>query len=65
MTILDPDLLLRAYAIGVFPMSDSRDAREVYWVEPRRRAIGHLLHPAPYRLYNNADTRSFPLMACW
>ncbi|WP_114950979.1 leucyl/phenylalanyl-tRNA--protein transferase [Sphingosinicella terrae] len=39
MSVLDPDLLLRAYAIGVFPMSDSRDAREVYWVEPRRRAI--------------------------
>src|SRR5687768_17112515 len=37
--MLDPDLLLRAYAIGVFPMSDSRDARDVYWVEPRRRAI--------------------------
>jgi leucyl/phenylalanyl-tRNA--protein transferase len=36
---IDPDLLLRAYAIGVFPMSDSREAREVYWVEPRRRAI--------------------------
>jgi leucyl/phenylalanyl-tRNA---protein transferase len=39
MNVLDPDLLLRAYTIGVFPMSDSRDAREVYWVEPRRRAI--------------------------
>ncbi len=39
MKVLEPDLLLRAYAIGVFPMSDSRDAREVYWVEPRRRAI--------------------------
>jgi len=37
--MIDPDLLLRAYAIGVFPMSDGRDAREVYWVEPRRRAI--------------------------
>jgi leucyl/phenylalanyl-tRNA--protein transferase len=36
---IDPDLLLRAYAIGVFPMSDSREAPEVYWVEPRRRAI--------------------------
>ncbi|HEY0113923.1 MAG TPA: leucyl/phenylalanyl-tRNA--protein transferase [Allosphingosinicella sp.] len=32
-------MLLRAYAIGVFPMSDSRDAKEVFWVEPRRRAI--------------------------
>jgi leucyl/phenylalanyl-tRNA--protein transferase len=39
MNVLDPDLLLRAYAIGVFPMSDSREARDVYWVEPRRRAI--------------------------
>ncbi len=37
--VLDPDLLLRAYAIGVFPMSDGRDAADVYWVEPRRRAI--------------------------
>lgn len=37
--VLDPELLLRAYSIGVFPMSDGRDADEVYWVEPRRRAI--------------------------
>ena len=36
---IDPDLLLRAYAVGVFPMSDGRDAPDVYWVEPRRRAI--------------------------
>lgn len=36
---IDPDLLLRAYAIGVFPMSDSRDASEVFWVEPKRRAV--------------------------
>ena len=39
MKTLDPDLLLRAYSIGVFPMSDSRDADDLYWVEPRRRAI--------------------------
>jgi leucyl/phenylalanyl-tRNA--protein transferase len=39
MAAIDPDLLLRAYSIGVFPMSDSRDAGEVFWVEPRRRAI--------------------------
>ncbi|MDQ8755303.1 leucyl/phenylalanyl-tRNA--protein transferase [Sphingosinicella sp. LHD-64] len=36
---LDPDLLLRAYSIGAFPMSDSRDAGDVFWVQPRRRAI--------------------------
>lgn len=39
MAILDPDLLLRAYSIGVFPMADSRDADEIFWVEPRKRAI--------------------------
>jgi leucyl/phenylalanyl-tRNA---protein transferase len=36
---LDPDLLLRAYTIGVFPMADARDADSVYWVEPKSRAI--------------------------
>ncbi len=37
--MIDPMLLLQAYAIGVFPMSDDRDAQEVYWVEPKKRAI--------------------------
>jgi leucyl/phenylalanyl-tRNA--protein transferase len=37
--LLDPDLLLRAYSIGVFPMADSRDAPDVFWVEPKRRGI--------------------------
>lgn len=36
---LDPDLLLRAYAMGVFPMADDRDDEEVFWVDPERRAI--------------------------
>ena len=39
MSAIDPDLPLRGYAIGVFPMSDGREARDVYWVEPKRRAI--------------------------
>lgn len=34
-----PGLLLRAYAVGVFPMADSRDATELRWVDPRRRGI--------------------------
>ena len=36
---LDPELVLGAYSVGVFPMADHRDAPDVYWVEPRRRAI--------------------------
>jgi leucyl/phenylalanyl-tRNA--protein transferase len=39
MDRLDPQLVLGAYSVGVFPMADARDARSVYWVEPRRRAI--------------------------
>ncbi len=38
MTI-DPETLLRAYSIGLFPMADSREAEDVFWVEPRDRAI--------------------------
>lgn len=36
---LDPALLLKAYASGIFPMADGREAPEVYWVEPRKRGI--------------------------
>jgi len=36
---LDPELLLRAYSVGVFPMADSAEAPSVYWVEPKERAI--------------------------
>ena len=39
MKAIDPDLLLRAYSIGVFPMADSRAADDVYWVEPKKRGI--------------------------
>jgi leucyl/phenylalanyl-tRNA--protein transferase len=39
MSRLDPRLLLQGYAAGIFPMADSRDADELYWVEPRSRAI--------------------------
>ena len=37
--IIPPELLLQAYRAGIFPMSDSRDDPEVYWVEPKMRAI--------------------------
>ena len=39
MSGLDPRLLLRGYAAGIFPMADSRDAEDIFWVEPRSRAI--------------------------
>jgi len=36
---LTPELLLRAYAMGVFPMAESRDDPEIFWVDPRHRGI--------------------------
>jgi leucyl/phenylalanyl-tRNA--protein transferase len=39
MNKLDPRLLLQGYATGIFPMADSREAHELFWVEPRNRAI--------------------------
>jgi len=32
-------MLLLAYRSGIFPMADSRDDPEIFWVEPRERAI--------------------------
>lgn len=36
---LSVDLLLHAYSVGVFPMAESRDDPEVFWVDPKRRGI--------------------------
>lgn len=36
---LDSRLLLRAYGAGLFPMADTREAEDIYWVEPRRRGV--------------------------
>ncbi|MBM3595532.1 MAG: leucyl/phenylalanyl-tRNA--protein transferase [Alphaproteobacteria bacterium] len=41
---IDPEILLLAYRSGVFPMSDARDDPEVFWIEPRLRAILPLDH---------------------
>jgi len=36
---LTPDLLLRAYACGLFPMADSRDSPDLFWVDPELRGV--------------------------
>lgn len=36
---LSPELLLRAYTIGVFPMAESRSAPTISWIDPRSRGI--------------------------
>jgi leucyl/phenylalanyl-tRNA--protein transferase len=36
---ITPEILLRAYAMGIFPMSDGRDDPEIHWIDPRRRGV--------------------------
>ncbi len=36
---LTPDILLRAYAIGIFPMAEGRDHRELHWIDPEQRGV--------------------------
>ena len=37
--ILTPSLILRAYVCGIFPMADSADDPNLYWIEPRQRGV--------------------------
>ena len=39
MLRLTPEILVRAYAAGIFPMAESTDDPELFWVDPRRRGI--------------------------
>jgi leucyl/phenylalanyl-tRNA--protein transferase len=36
---LSPEILLRAYQAGIFPMAESADDPELFWVDPERRGI--------------------------
>lgn len=36
---ITPDILLKAYSIGIFPMAESADDPDLFWVEPPKRGI--------------------------
>jgi leucyl/phenylalanyl-tRNA--protein transferase len=36
---LTPDLLLRAYRLGLFPMAESRGAKTLHWLDPEARGV--------------------------
>lgn len=36
---LTPELLLRAYAAGIFPMAETRHTDHVFWVDPKTRGV--------------------------
>ena len=33
---LTPEVLLRAYAVGMFPMAERRDDDTLYWIDPEK-----------------------------
>ncbi len=43
------ETLLLAYSQGIFPMADSREDTDIFWVEPRERAIFPLVNFRPSR----------------
>ncbi|MBT5047569.1 MAG: leucyl/phenylalanyl-tRNA--protein transferase [Rhodospirillaceae bacterium] len=39
MSGLSPEILLRAYAVGLFPMAERHDDSTLYWIDPEKRGI--------------------------
>jgi leucyl/phenylalanyl-tRNA--protein transferase len=66
-TVLTPEILLNAYASGIFPMSESRENPELFWFDPPLRGIfdldsfhisrslARLIRQEKYRVTFNAD----------
>jgi leucyl/phenylalanyl-tRNA--protein transferase len=54
------DMLLRAYACGVFPMAEGREDPELHWIDPKRRGVLPLdrFH-IPRRLARTVRSRRF------
>ncbi|HEX7005816.1 MAG TPA: leucyl/phenylalanyl-tRNA--protein transferase [Alphaproteobacteria bacterium] len=62
MSELTPQMLLRAYALGVFPMAEGRRDPEIYWIDPEDRGILPLedFH-VPRRLRRTLRQRPFEI----
>ena len=39
MSDLTPELLLHGYSVGIFPMAETRDDPDIFWVDPRMRGV--------------------------
>ncbi len=57
---ITPEVLLKAYACGIFPMAESADDPALYWIEPEMRGIIPLdgFH-IPARLARSVRTTGF------
>lgn len=59
---ITPQVLMKAYACGIFPMAESADDNALYWIEPERRGILPLdrIH-VPRRLARTIRQRRFEI----
>ncbi|MSP74722.1 MAG: leucyl/phenylalanyl-tRNA--protein transferase [Rhodospirillaceae bacterium] len=64
MLEITPDVLLKAYRIGVFPMGERRDDPKLHWLDPRLRAVLPLdgFH-LPHRLARTVRSERFTVSA--
>ncbi|MBI2715801.1 MAG: leucyl/phenylalanyl-tRNA--protein transferase [Rhizobiales bacterium] len=60
---ITPEVLLKAYACGIFPMAESADDPALYWIEPEMRGIIPLesFH-VPARLARTVRTTPFTVV---
>ena len=60
---ITPEVLLKAYACGIFPMAESADDPALYWIEPERRGIIPLdkFH-VPGRLARTVRSESYTIV---
>lgn len=59
-----PDLMLRAYQAGLFPMAETRQGERLYWLDPERRGILPLdTFHVPRRLLRTVLTGGFAVTA--
>jgi leucyl/phenylalanyl-tRNA---protein transferase len=61
---ITPELVLRAYRSGFFPMAETRDAADLFWLDPERRGVLPLeeFH-LPRRLLRTALADTFEVAA--
>ena len=60
---LTPQVLLKAYACGIFPMAESAEDSALYWIEPERRGILPLDHfHIPSRLARTVRSDKFTIV---
>jgi leucyl/phenylalanyl-tRNA--protein transferase len=61
---ITPEVLLKAYACGIFPMAENADDPALYWIEPERRGIIPLdrFH-VPARLARTVRANRFTVLA--